>query len=256
MKPLVTVLMATYNDARYLHRCIRSVLGQTYSRFQFVIVDDASTDSTGRIARSFNDSRIRYFRMRRNVGKGRAMNYGLRQASGKYVLELDGDDWLPIYALAVLVKAMERSRPSVGLIYTDKRRWFLSGGKWVRGSIYKAPPFRNREAWALGFGTYGARFYRTSALRKIHGWPVNDPSGGRLYEDYAVMLKLLDYYQFSYLPRILYHVRARPGSTSRKQTRRFWKRSVYSMARNAFRRWGVLNKYRYLPGTYKIIKKK
>ncbi|MBL0388548.1 glycosyltransferase family 2 protein [Tumebacillus sp. ITR2] len=233
----VTVLLATYNNAAYLRTCIDSVLTQSYRNFEFVIVNDASTDRTEAIVRSYRDPRIRYVRLPRNLGKGKAMNIGLAKARGAYLLEIDGDDWLERDAIRRLVAVMDRQSSSVAVVYGDRRCWEWRKGVWVPTRLYKGQPFVSREKWARYYRTFGPRFYRVSALRRIKGWPTNDPSKGRLFEDYALMLRLLDHYRFHYTPQVLYHVRVRWNSVSRSHLG-IWKRSVQAMASLAFRRWG------------------
>lgn len=234
--PKVTVLLPTHNDSRYIANCIRSVLQQSYRDLELIVVNDASSDNTGSIVHSFRDQRLRYFRLKHNVGKGKAMNVGLAHARGKYILEIDGDDWITPTCVSELVRAMDAAVPNIACIYTDKTAWTRKNDRWVPTRLIKGPPFLNRVDWALHFGTFGARFYRASALRRIGGWPTDDPSGGRLWEDYAVMLRLLDHYKFVYLPRTLYNLRARIGSSSRSH-RPFWRESVRSMYLKARKRW-------------------
>ena len=72
----LTVLMATYNDGRFLPMAMESILSQTYRHFRFLIVDDASTDETPQIIRSYNDPRIEHLRLEQNVGQTVALNIG------------------------------------------------------------------------------------------------------------------------------------------------------------------------------------
>lgn len=98
-QPLVSVVTPTYNGERHLAETIRSVLGQEFSDFEYIIVDDASTDGTEGILRSYadKDPRIRCFRLERNTGQPAIpRNLGIRNARGKYIALLDHDDlWLP-----------------------------------------------------------------------------------------------------------------------------------------------------------------
>jgi len=88
----VTVLISVYNGEKHLREAILSVLGQTFDNFELLIVDDASTDGTAEIYRSFSDSRIRITRNKENIGAYKSANRGLKLARGKYVARLDADD--------------------------------------------------------------------------------------------------------------------------------------------------------------------
>lgn len=91
-KPTITVLMAVYNGEKYLKEAIDSILGQTYSDFEFIIIDDASTDKTKGILNSFIDKRIRIINNNLNVGLTKSLNKGLIEAKGEYVARMDADD--------------------------------------------------------------------------------------------------------------------------------------------------------------------
>lgn len=98
--PEVSVVICTYNDSRYLPGCIKHILNQDYRDFELIIIDDASTDSTPSIVNSFNDKRIRYFRLEKNTGViGMTRNIGVEKTGGKYVFFTDSDcyanpDWI------------------------------------------------------------------------------------------------------------------------------------------------------------------
>jgi glycosyltransferase involved in cell wall biosynthesis len=94
--PLVSVLMLTYNGSRFIKDAIESVLGQTYTHLELIIIDDGSTDTTQEIIREFTDGRIRYIRHEQNAGLLVRRKESLGLASGTYVAVLDSDDlWLP-----------------------------------------------------------------------------------------------------------------------------------------------------------------
>jgi glycosyltransferase involved in cell wall biosynthesis len=90
--PEITVLMAVHNDERYIEKAVASILRQTCRDFEFLIVDDASGDATVKIIGGFADARIRVLSNPENVGLTRSLNLGLRQARGKYIARMDGDD--------------------------------------------------------------------------------------------------------------------------------------------------------------------
>lgn len=90
--PLVSVIMPAYNGAAFIGETIRSVLAQTLSDFELVIVDDCSTDTTWDVLQSFADPRIRLFRAEKNGGPVQARNQAFGHASGQYIVGLDQDD--------------------------------------------------------------------------------------------------------------------------------------------------------------------
>lgn len=113
--PKVTVIIPTYNRARYLGDAIHSVLDQTLTELELVVVNDGSTDSTAELMNAIGDPRVRYVRQAHR-GISAAMNAGLRDARAEYVARLDSDDlWLPDM-LAVLTGVLD-ARPEIGVAY-------------------------------------------------------------------------------------------------------------------------------------------
>lgn len=91
----VSVLMPVYNSQRYLKTSIESILGQTFQDFEFIIIDDGSTDGSWKIIEKCKqkDERIVALRNKQNIGTSRTLNRGLSIATGKYIVRMDADDW-------------------------------------------------------------------------------------------------------------------------------------------------------------------
>ena len=92
MTPLVSVLMASFNDEKYIKKAINSILSQTICDFEFIIIDDCSTDNTVNIIKSFTDSRITLYQNTENMGLGYNLHIGINIAKGKYIARMDADD--------------------------------------------------------------------------------------------------------------------------------------------------------------------
>lgn len=117
-KPIVSIIIPTYNRERLIARSVKSVLNQTYQDFELIIVDDASTDNTEEVVSSFNDERIRYVRHKENKGEAAARNTGIKAARGDYIAYQDSDDeWFP-EKLARQIELLQDASPEVGVIYT------------------------------------------------------------------------------------------------------------------------------------------
>lgn len=88
----VSVVMAVYNGERYLREAVDSILEQTFTDFEFLIIDDGSTDGTQGILRAYEDSRIRVLVNEQNAGLTRSLNRGLQAARGEFIARQDADD--------------------------------------------------------------------------------------------------------------------------------------------------------------------
>jgi len=115
--PLVSVITPTYNRFDLLPRAIRSVLGQTYTNLECIVVDDGSTDDTERVVRQFTDERLVYLRHETNRGASASRNTGIARAKGELVAFLDDDDeWLPA-KLEKQVPLIQSLPANIGMVY-------------------------------------------------------------------------------------------------------------------------------------------
>jgi hypothetical protein len=108
--PKVTVLMAVYNGGRYLREAVESILCQTFHDFQFLIINDGSTDNTRDLIRSYDDARIVLVDNKHNVGQTQSLNRGLDLAAGQLIARQDADDISEPERLAEQVAFLERRR--------------------------------------------------------------------------------------------------------------------------------------------------
>lgn len=114
--PLISVIMNCYNSRAYLKEAIDSIFSQTYQNFEIIFWDNASTDDSAVIAKSFGD-KVKYFRGEKNVSLGEARNFALEKISGELIAFLDCDDlWFPT-KLEKQVKLFEKK--SIGLVFSD-----------------------------------------------------------------------------------------------------------------------------------------
>ncbi len=106
---LISVIVSVYNVEKYLPACVNSLVGQTYRTLEIILVDDGSTDGSGRICDEYakKDSRIQVVHQE-NAGLSMARNSGLGRATGMYVIFVDGDDWLSIVTCRILYQGLKR----------------------------------------------------------------------------------------------------------------------------------------------------
>lgn len=126
--PLVTVVIPCYNAARYLAETIESVIAQTYSPIELIVVDDGSSDDTARVAQVYP---LRYI-SQKNRGVSAARNTGIRDSRGKYVLFLDHDDRLLPRAVEIGVEFLEQ-HPECSMV-VGEHRYIGSNGEYLGSS--------------------------------------------------------------------------------------------------------------------------
>jgi glycosyltransferase involved in cell wall biosynthesis len=128
-RPFFSVIVPTYNNVRTLRKTILSVLDQTFSDFELLVMDDGSTDSTGLLVESILDSRIIYEWAENSGGPARPRNRGVSLARGEWVCFLDADDWWTPDKLEVCFEYID---DQVDLLYHDLEIMHLTSGRLRR----------------------------------------------------------------------------------------------------------------------------
>jgi len=126
MPSLVSIIMPSYNTAGYIGDAIDSVIAQTYTNWELIIIDDCSTDNSNEIINSYKDSRIVLLKNEKTKGAALARNYGLREAKGRFVAFIDSDDTWVSDKLEKQVKFITEN--DYAFIYSDYRVCF--DGVW------------------------------------------------------------------------------------------------------------------------------
>ena len=169
--PKVSVVIPTYNRADLLPRAVNSVLYQTFTDYEIIIVDDCSSDNTQGVISTFTDPRIRSVRHNRNKGQSATINTGIANAHGEYLAFLDDDDeWLPA-KLEGQVSILDSSPHNIGLVYgwmdrieDSTGRLVLSYRNTIEGDIFE-------DSLALNIpGPTIVLLMRTSVAREVGGY--------------------------------------------------------------------------------------
>lgn len=172
-EPLVTVVTIVYNGDKYLAECIESVLAQTYRHYEYVIVNNCSTDRTLEIAREYvaKDDRIRVVCNERHVEVMENYNIGFRSLSpeSKYCKMVDADDWLTPDCLSKMVRLME-AHPTIAIVGAYQLEGAKVQWKGLPPGIEKIP---GREACRISliddlsiFGPPTSNLYRSDLVRR------------------------------------------------------------------------------------------
>ena len=182
MTARVSVILPTYNRAATLGRAIHSVLGQTFTDFELLVVDDASIDGTAELVAGISDPRLRYLRRAVRGGAGAARNTGIAAAQGSLIAFQDSDDEWLAYKLEQQVQLLEASPPEVGMVYCRALRWDGRtttcipspwAGYAISGEIHQATLRRNfvsTQTWLVRRECFDAIGLLDENLQALEDW--------------------------------------------------------------------------------------
>ena len=182
--PLVSVVVPTFNRADVLPRTLQSVLGQTLSEIELIVVDDGSTDNTAEVVAKINDPRLRFVPLGQNRGGNYARNQGIQASRADFVAFLDSDDeWLPQKLEKQL--ALINQDPSISVVYCQyDEHQEPSGQRTLNPAPYEGDVFRPLlNGWCPALSTF---LIRRTALQAIEGFDESLPS----FQDYDLFLRL------------------------------------------------------------------
>ncbi len=218
-QPLVSAVIPTYNRAELISRAIDSVLKQSYTNLEIIVVDDCSQDSTPEVVNKIQDSRLYYYRHSTNQGGSAARNTGIKQSQGQYIAFLDSDDvWLP-QKLDMQLEAIAKQTDNLERVvcYT---RFQKSSRVFYQPSILPRRGKKTTETIADYFWLGGGEIL-TSTLLVSRSLAVACPFQVDLpkHQDLDFVLRLADRAaEFIFLPQVLtiWHNEARGDRVSRR----------------------------------------
>ncbi len=195
-KPLVSIIIPTFNRGDKLYHTINSILKQTYQNFLILIIDDGSTDNTPKICKEMtqNDKRITYHQLTKNFGANYARNVGILNSKGDYIAFLDSDDeWLP-NKLQIQVELIESSTDNIGFILTGfkeinvstKEQWIWPNNKFLRQNNILDALIHH-----IGLSRTSTVLIKKNVFEKIEGFDINFPK----YQEGEFFLRLMMHYK-------------------------------------------------------------
>ena len=213
--PVVSILMPNFNCDKYIGAAISSVLSQTFTNFELLIIDNGSTDSSLSQIAKFEDRRIKLLRCERR-GARFALNMGIEESKGDYIARIDADDiYHPLKVEKQVIQLKER--PEFGVCYTDG--WVMNDSGISTGSIRSrsiigsSPEFDRGEVFKLLLKTdflIGASLMaRKDLLRK-----ENFDESLHVADDWSLALRLAKMTRFKCIEEPLYGYRYRRQMTS------------------------------------------
>jgi glycosyltransferase involved in cell wall biosynthesis len=203
MNPTVSVIMSVYNGEPYLHEAIESIINQTFTDFEFIIINDGSTDSSGEIITDYKekDSRI-YMVDQGNTGLTKALNKAIKMAKGKYLARQDADDISKENRLEIQYNYLEQHKNIVllgtGAYLIDENGEIFYKYNVIEGSEKLKKKLNNNNQFI-----HGSIMVRSSVMKKI-GW-YNE--NFRKAQDYELFLRISKNYLVNNLNTPLYKLR-------------------------------------------------
>ncbi|MBZ0183001.1 MAG: glycosyltransferase [Melioribacteraceae bacterium] len=206
---MITVLMPTYNCAKYLLLTIKSILNQTYKDFEFLIINDGSTDCTDDIVLYFNDERINYIKRSHN-GKSECLNYGLEKAKFDTIIHMDSDD----IAHPNLLNDQIQLYNSLGDSYWVGTNYFVFNDE-NKKIIYPINNPLNHNEIIKKMSLHGSISHAGSIVNKKVIIQLGGYRNLDAFEDYDIWLKGIKKVKFANNKNYLMYVRYRENSLSR-----------------------------------------
>lgn len=211
---LISVIIPTYNRVELLGRSVQSVLSQTYTNLELLIIDDCSKDNTGEFVKGLSDKRIRYHRNEHNMGLAGAKNIGVSLAKGEFVAFQDDDDeWLPDKLMHLMEVWKKESDKETGLIYHEMQE---QGNSTFIPSRDIPLEWKYKEIFhhMLLYPMIGATasLIRKSCLNELGGFNENLKS----IEDYEFYLRVAKKYRVLFVGEPLMIIYDTPGSVNKR----------------------------------------
>ena len=225
-RPVISVIVPTYNHGQYLRECLESAFSQTFRDTEVIVIDDGSADDTPAILESISEPRLKYLRIAHSGILG-ARDIGLRHAQGEFVAFLDADDrWRPHKLETQL--AMMRAEPSVGAVSSDFIRFTQNGylpnqftlypelaslptrsSSDGRGRVILGDPFCE----LIRFGLFPVYVQATLFRREILG-DIESPPSLRKSVDLYFVMRAYERCEVGYIPEVLTEVRRHGANIS------------------------------------------
>lgn len=202
ISPEVSIIIPVYNTEQYLPRCIDSILSQTFTDFELLLIDDGSKDGSGKICDEYSakDSRIRVFH-KENGGVSSARNLGLRNAQGEWIIFIDSDDWISESMLHDMCE-IARSEKS-DIVYCDLKTVFNEHTEVLHIAKYDSDKVNMLNNFIKS--TFGTVVGMLAKRRLYESNQVRFPIGVKFCEDFYVAVRLMLFSEkICYIPTAYY----------------------------------------------------
>lgn len=208
---MVSIILPTYNGEKYIRESIESIISQTYTNWELIVVDDCSKDSTNHIVAEYSsrDKRIKLYKNEKNLKLPGSLNTGFAKATGDYLTWTSDDNLYKANAIEKMVETLQQDR-NCGLVFSRMECIDAEGA--IKGLSYA--PSDVRELFYRNI--IGASFmYTREVYNKIGQYDTEK----FLVEDHDYWLRIARSYSIKYLPDVLYQYRQHQGSLTETKNR-------------------------------------
>jgi glycosyltransferase involved in cell wall biosynthesis len=197
----VSIVLPTYNGAKYLRQSIDSCLNQTYKNIELIIVDDGSMDETPQIIRSYQDERIKYIRHKKNRRLPHALNTGFSKSTGEYLTWTSDDNYYAEDAIELMVAFLQKNK-TIDFVYANY--YVINDDGEVLQSVSVGPSKILKELNCIG----PCFLYR----RKVYEVLGEYNPDAFLAEDYEYWIRVFKRFRMQKLDEFIYWHRLHPKS--------------------------------------------
>jgi glycosyltransferase involved in cell wall biosynthesis len=215
VNPYITVLMPVYNGDKYLREAIDSILNQSFHDYEFLIIDDGSTDRSAEVIESYNDSRIQFVRNKVNLGLIAALNMGLALARGEYVARMDQDDISLPERLKKQADFMDQ-HSNLGICGT----WSQTFGEVEKSWLTSFPVGHVEIMSQLLFNTAISHPTAMFDMKKFRSLNLRYDMNALHAEDYNLWVEASDYFNLGNVPEVLLLYRVHHQQTCQAESKR------------------------------------
>jgi glycosyltransferase involved in cell wall biosynthesis len=207
--PKITVLLPVYNCELYIQTAVESILNQTFSDFEVLIIDDASTDGTVAILKNILDPRIQLIQKPKNSGYTNSLNYGLKIAKGEYIARMDADD----------ISYPERFAKQIAYLETHPEVLVCGTTYKIVGNDKRITLPEHHEAIKIGLLWGNCISHPSVMIRKkvLEDYAIEYDTSKEPAEDYHMWIQLLNFGKLKNLPEVLLEYRVYGNQVSRKR---------------------------------------
>ena len=213
--PKVSVILPAYNAEKYIKEAVDSILGQTFTDFELIIINDCSKDSTEQILLSYTDPRLVYVKNEQNLGVAGTLNKGLSLAKGTYIARMDADDISLPQRFEKQVAYLD-AHEKVAVLGTAVELFGEGMPPQVRQFSQVPEQMKVDLFFSCGLA-HPSIMMRTEVIRKLGGYDMAFEG----LEDYELWCRVAREHQVTTLPEVLFRYRVHPGQVTKNPSEEY-----------------------------------